>query len=90
MDIPSGCRSSEPTPPPRARGRAPSKRGQGGHHDRPKSQERGLINGFYRILTLFTLGIEGKIDHHDPVLLHDADQQNNTDQGDDTEFRSEH
>ena len=32
------------------------------------------------------LGLEGKIDHHDGVLLHDADQQDDADQRDDAEL----
>ena len=37
-----------------------------------------------------TFRIEREVDHHDGVLLDDADQQNHPDQGDDAEFGVEH
>ena len=33
-------------------------------------------------------GLEGEVDHHDGVFLHDADQQDDADQRDDAEFRA--
>ena len=36
--------------------------------------------------SLVALGLEREIDHHDRVFLDDADQQNDADQGDDTQF----
>ena len=32
------------------------------------------------------LAVEGEIDHHDAVLLYDADQQNNSDKCDNRKF----
>jgi len=32
--------------------------------------------------------LERKVDHHDGVLLHDADEQDDADQGDDAEVRA--
>jgi len=34
-------------------------------------------------LALAPLGVEGEVDHHDGVLLHDSDEQNNSDESDD-------
>ena len=34
---------------------------------------------------LLALGVEREVDHHDRVLLHDADQQDDADDGDDAE-----
>jgi hypothetical protein len=35
-----------------------------------------------RALALDPFGVEGEIDHHDRVLLHDADQQDDADDAD--------
>ncbi|MCY1243803.1 hypothetical protein D9M72_568370 [compost metagenome] len=37
------------------------------------------MNGFTSRLPLSPLRIDSKVDHHDRVLLHDADQQNDPD-----------
>ncbi len=34
-------------------------------------------------LPSLALGLEGEVDHHDGVLLHDADEQDDADEGDD-------
>ena len=36
----------------------------------------------------FALGLQGEVDHHDGVLLHDADEQDDADQRDDAEVGS--
>ena len=41
-------------------------------------------------LPFLALGIEGKVDHHDPVLLHDADEEDDADEGDNAELGAEH
>ena len=38
---------------------------------------------------LVALRIEGEVDHHDRVLLDDADQQDDADDGDDVELMAE-
>ena len=38
-------------------------------------------------LPFLALRLEGEVDHHDRVLLHDADQQNDADQRDDVRDR---
>ena len=37
---------------------------------------------------LLALGLEREVDHHDGVLLHDADQQHDADDADDVEVES--
>src|SRR5438132_13655485 len=39
------------------------------HHDRPESQQRGLIDRLRRRLSFLALRVECKVDHHDAVLL---------------------
>ena len=38
------------------------------------------------VLPFVALGLEREIDHHDGILLHDADQQDDADHGDDAEI----
>ena len=52
----------------------------GGHHDGAEAQQASLIDGFFRVFPLLPLGFERKIDHHDGIFLHDADQKNNADE----------
>ena len=77
--IPSGRRSSDPVPVPERQRHAAQQRRHRSHHDRPEAQQACLINRVVRILALFALGFEREIDHHDGVLLHDADQQHDAD-----------
>jgi hypothetical protein len=57
--------------------RKPAEQGShGGHHDGAEAQQAGLIDGFDRRQALLALGLQGEVDHHDGVLFHDADQQN--------------
>jgi len=86
MAMPSGRRSSEPAPWPTASGRPPPIRREGRHHDRPEAQQAGLVDRLERALALLALGLQREVDHHDGVLLDDADQQDDADQGDDAEI----
>ncbi len=61
-------------------------RGHGGHHDGAEAQETGLINGIVGSFSLFALGFQRKVNHHDGVLLHDADEQDDADDGHDGQF----
>ena len=58
------------------------------HHDRPEAQQAGLANRVVRRQVLLALGLDGEVDHHDAVLLDDADQQNDADQRDHRQFDS--
>ena len=55
-------------------------RGERGHHDGAETQQTRLINRLERLLVFVALRVEREVDHHDRVLLHDADQQNDSDQ----------
>jgi len=59
--------------------------GHGGHQDRPESQQAGLVDRLTRRFAFPALGIKREVDHHDRVLLHDADQEDDSDNGDDGE-----
>src|SRR5512147_8917 len=50
------------------------------HHDRPKAQQAGLINGIARIFSLVAFGVQREIDHHDRFLLDDADEEDDADE----------
>ena len=80
--MPSGWRSSEPTPQPIISGSAPSsaaivvimigrKRSRHGLEDRVAGRELAVA-----------LGVDREVDHHDGVFLHDADQEDDADDGD--------
>ncbi len=82
MVIPSGRRSSDPVPVPSASGSAPKQRRHGGHQDGPETQQAGLEDRIARALAFIAFGGDRKIDHQDRVLLHDADQQDDSDDRD--------
>src|SRR5579871_2639057 len=49
------------------------------HHDRTEAQQACFVDRLPWSLAAFTLGYQRKVDHHDGVLLHDADQQDDAD-----------
>ena len=55
------------------------------HQDRPEAQETGLIDRFARRQSLLALRVEREVDHHDRVLLDDADQEHDANDADDVE-----
>src|SRR5689334_1435422 len=60
-----------------------------GHQDRSKAQQTRLINRFLWRLSTFSLRLERKVDHHDGVFLHNADQKNDSNKRDDTKLHVE-
>ena len=86
MEMPSGRRSSDPMPRAREPAEGAQNRRHGRHHDRPETEQAGLVNRLLGAFPLFALGIQGKVDHHDAVLLDDADQKDDADNGDDVEL----
>ena len=68
---------------------AAEQRGHGGHHDGAEAQQAGLVDGLARRLACLALGFQREVDHHDGVLLHDADQQDDADERDDVELHAE-
>src|SRR5258708_6127791 len=61
-------------------------RRQGGHHDGPEAQEARPVDRFFRRQALLALRLEREVDHHDGVLLHDADQEDDSNQCNDAEL----
>ena len=51
------------------------------HHDRTEAQQAGFIDRVDRRLAFLALRFQREVDHHDGVLLHDTDQQDDADQG---------
>ena len=89
MVMPSGMRSSAPTPPPSASGKSAEQRRHGRHDDGPEAQQAGLEDRLFRGLAFFPLRLQRKVDHHDGVLLHDADEQDDADERNDAELNPE-
>ena len=61
-------------------------RREGRHHDGPEAQQACLVDGLDGRKAFIALGLEGEIDHHDGVLLHNADEQKDADQRHDAEI----
>ena len=51
-----------------------------------KRKQAGLVDRLARALALQPLGLQGEVDHHDRVLLDDADQQDHADDRDDAQI----
>src|SRR5262249_28824183 len=64
----------------------PKKRRHRGHHDRSEPEQTRLVDRGFGCLAVLAFGLERKVDHHDRVLLHDSNQQNNPDEPYDVEF----
>src|SRR5690242_12700868 len=60
-------------------------RGERRHQDRPEAQQRRLVDRLARRLLLESLGVDREVDHHDRVLLDDADQEDDPDDPDHAE-----
>ncbi len=86
MEIPNGRRSSDPMPLPSASGKPPSMAAMVVIRIGTKAQQASLIDGVDRRLPVLPLSLEREINHHDGVLLHDSDQQDDSDQRHHTEF----
>src|ERR1039457_6718314 len=62
--------------------------GRGGHHDGTEADQRRFVNRFLRGLA-GTFYLKREVNHHDGVLLHDANQQNDANQRDHVELHVE-
>ena len=82
MVMPSGRRSSEPVPLLKRQRQRAEQRGQRRHHDRAEAQQAGLRGSRRAATCPRALRLEREVDHHDRVLLDDADQQHDADQRD--------
>ena len=87
MVMPSGRRNSDPVPVPSASGQGAEHGGERGHENRAEAQQAGFEDGVARALAFVALGSQGEIDDQDAVLLHQADQQDDADHGNDAEVR---
>ena len=63
--------------------------GHGGHEDGAQAQAAGAVDGLGRGGVAIALPRQGEVDHHDRVLLDDADQQDDANQRDERELRLE-
>ena len=54
-----------------------------------KRNSAALRIASFRLELLVALGRDGEVDHHDAVLLDDADQEHDADQGDQAEIEPE-
>ena len=84
--MPSGRRISAPSPKPSASGSAPSIAAMvvimiGRKRSRHASKIASSAG-----YAVAALALQREVDHHDGVLLDDADQQHHADQGDDAEL----
>src|SRR6516164_4743825 len=52
------------------------------HENRPETLDAGLVDSLFRREALLALGMKGEVDQHDAVLLDDADQQEDANDGD--------
>ena len=59
------------------------------HHDWTEPEQAGLIDRLLRPLPFLPLRLQRKVDHHNGVLLDDADQEYDADQGDHAELGPE-
>src|SRR3989442_797384 len=69
-------------------GERAEQRGHRRHHDRPEAQQAALVD---RLLGRHAaaLGLDREVDHHDRVLLHDADQHDHADEAVDVQLHAE-
>jgi hypothetical protein len=58
------------------------------HQNRPEAQEAGFENRVARALAFVPLGGQREVHHHDGVLLHDADEQDDADHRDHRQVRA--
>ena len=85
MVMPSGRRSSEPAPRPMASGTAPNSAASVVIRIGRKRSRQARWIAVLRVEPLDALGLEREVDHHDRVLLDDAEQQHDADERDDAE-----
>ena len=90
MVMPSGRRISEPGPVPNTSGSAPSSAASVVIRiGRKRSMQASKI-ACSGVEPAVALGLEREVDHDDAVLLHDADQEDDPDEGDQRQLGPEH
>ena len=68
------------------KGQGPEHGCHGRHHDRPEAKQASLVDSIQRAQPALAFCVEREVDHHDRVLLHNADQQDHANKRHDTEF----
>src|SRR5216683_8245857 len=63
-------------------------RGHRRHEDRPEPLQARPMNGLLRGEAVVALEVERDVDHHDGILLHDPDEQDDPDHRDDREIHA--
>jgi len=58
----------------------------GGHDDGTETQQAGLEMAYLRAFVFVAFGFEREVDHHDGVLFHNTDEQDDTNDGDDAQI----
>ncbi len=86
MAMPSGRRSSAPAPPPSAIGSAPTIAANVVIMIGRKRSRQASSIASCGLLPLVRSACEREVDHHDRVLLDDADQQDDADHRDDAQL----
>ena len=61
-------------------GRGAHQSGHRGHGDRTEANQAAFIDRFRRGFVSGAFALDGKINHHDRVLLHDSDQHDDADE----------
>ena len=69
-------------PVPKRQRDAAQQRRHGRHHDGTEAQQAGFVDRVGRVLSVLALAFQREVHHHDAVFLHDADQQDDADDGD--------
>src|SRR5579859_544951 len=68
-----------------SQGESAEKRGHGGHQDGTETQHAGFEDGVFGGFAAFALRLQRKVNHHNGIFLYDADEENDSDDGDDIE-----
>ena len=79
MVIPRGWRNSEPVPVPKASGTAPKSAASVVIMIGTEAQHASLEDRVLGAFAMLPLGDQGKVNHHDGVLLHQANEQYDAD-----------
>jgi hypothetical protein len=75
--MPSGLRSSDPSPGTDHQRHRAQHRGHRRHQDRPQAQQAGLADRDIGRQAVLALELQRDVDHQDRVFHDDADQQEN-------------
>ena len=69
MAMPSGRRSSDPSPLPERQRNAAQQRRHRGHHDGAEAQQAGFVNRIRRVLPVLALRLQREVDDQIPFFF---------------------